>query len=240
MFLAADINAKPVGWRSQKFKVLFCTLLALAIPAASFAQPWHDENSSALRNAVILIIRHAEQSDDGYGLSLAGEDRARAYINYFKNFTVDGRPLKLDHLFAAKDSYNSHRPRLTIEPTAEELGLMVDSRFKNKQFLQLVDEIKSQPHGANILICWHHGTIPRLLRALGADPQRLLPNGKWPADMFDWLIQLRYDENGQLVDSKRINENLASMPQLYFGEVGAFTISGTLKPAIAKNLAQYI
>ena len=54
MFLAADINGKPVGWHSQKFKVLFCTLLALAIPAASFAQPWHDENSSALRNAVIL------------------------------------------------------------------------------------------------------------------------------------------------------------------------------------------
>jgi hypothetical protein len=60
------------------------------------------------------------------------------------------------------------------------------------------------------LICWHHGTIPQLLRALGADPKRLLPNGKWPDDVFGWLIQLRYDENGHLFESKRINENLSS------------------------------
>jgi hypothetical protein len=60
------------------------------------------------------------------------------------------------------------------------------------------------------LICWHHGNIPQLLRALGADPNTLLHKGKWPNDVYDWLIQLRYDENGHLLDSKRINENLSS------------------------------
>ena len=194
----------------MKFKLLFCGLLALAIPAATFAEPSQDGNSSALKNAVILVIRHAEQPDDGYGLSAAGDARARAYVNYFNNFTVDGRPLKLDQLFAAKDSPNSHRPRLTIEPLAKELGLTVDSRFKNNQFSQLIDEIQSRPHGTNILICWHHGNIPQLLRALGADPNTLLHKGKWPNDVYDWLIQLRYDENGHLLDSKRINENLSS------------------------------
>jgi broad specificity phosphatase PhoE len=194
----------------MKFKLLFCGFLALAIPAAVFAQPRQDGNSGALKNAVILIIRHAEQPADGNGLSAAGEARAKAYVNYFKNFAVDGQPLKLDQLFAAKDSPNSHRPRLTIEPLAEELGLTVDSRFKNNQFSQLIDDIQNRPRGTNILICWHHGNIPHLLRALGADPNSLLHKGKWPNDVYDWLIQLRYDENGHLFESKRINENLSS------------------------------
>lgn len=184
-------------------------LLALVIPAAIFAEPSHDANSNALKNAVILIIRHAEQPDRGYGLSAAGDARARAYVNYFKTFTIDGQPLKLDYLFAAKDSPNSHRPRLTIEPTAKEVGLTVDSRFKNTQFLALAHEIQNRPHGTNILICWRHGEIPQLLRALGADPNTLLHHGKWPNHVFDWLIELRYDENGHLFESKRINENLS-------------------------------
>jgi hypothetical protein len=31
------------------------------------------------------------------------------------------------------------------------VGLTVDSRFKNNQFSQLIDEIQSRPHGTNIL-----------------------------------------------------------------------------------------
>jgi len=194
----------------MKFKLLFCALLVLAIPAAAFAQPLQNGNSSALKNAVILIIRHAEQPAEGNGLSAAGEARARAYVNYFKNFKVDGRPLKLDQLIAAKDSSSSHRPRLTLEPLATDLSLKIDSRFKNNQFSQLIDDIQNRPHGTNILICWHHGNIPQLLRALGVDPNTLLRKGKWPNDEYDWLIELRYDENGHLLESKRINENLSS------------------------------
>jgi hypothetical protein len=188
----------------MKFKLIFCVLIALAIPAAIFAESAQNENTSGLRDATILVIRHAEDADVGSGLSSVGAARARDYAIYFKNFTLDGRPLKLDYIFATRDSRNSHRPRLTIEPTGQELGLTIDDRFKNNQFMELVDEIKSRPHGANILISWHHGKIPQLLRALGADPRGLLPNGKWPDDAFSWLIQLRYNENGHLFESKRI------------------------------------
>ncbi len=193
----------------MKFKLLIYILWVLAIPGAAFAEPLHDGNS-----AVILVIRHAEQSIDGDGLSSAGEARAEAYVNYFKNFTIDGRPLKLNYLFAAADSRSSHRPRLTVEPTAMELGLTIDTEFKNQQFLELADKIQSLPHGTNILICWHHGKMPQLLRALGADPESLLPNGKWPRDVFDWLIELRYDENGDLLESKRIDEHLSSQDSI--------------------------
>ena len=37
----------------------------------------------------------------------------------------------------------------------------------------------------------------------------VLPNGKWPNDVYDWLIELSYDENGRLVQSRRISENLS-------------------------------
>ena len=192
----------------MKFNLLFCGLLALAIPTVILAEPPHDGKSSALKNAVILVIRHAEKPDDGYGSSAAGEARAMAYVNYFKNFKIDGQPLKLDYLFAAADSKESHRPRLTIEPTSKALGLAIDSRFKDKEFLELAREIKSKPHGKAILIAWHHGKIPSLLRALGADPDQVIPNAKWPDDVYGWLIQLRYDSDGHLMETKRINEKL--------------------------------
>ena len=75
----------------------------------------------------------------------------------------------------------------------------------------LADEIQAKPHGKAILICWHHGAIPELLDALGADAAHVLPKEKWPDDVFGWMIQLRYDENGKLIQAKCINENL--MPE---------------------------
>ena len=188
--------------------VLFGALLALAVNTATFAAPEPAGTPSALKNAVILVIRHAEKPDAGYTLSAVGDARAAAYIGYFKSYKIDGQPLKLDYLFATADSGNSHRPRLTLEPFAKALGLKIDSRFNNSQFLQLAQEIQTHPPGTNILICWHHGNIPQLLGALGAEPKKILPNGKWPDDEFGWLIQLRYDGNGHLFDSQRISENL--------------------------------
>jgi len=192
----------------MKYKLLFFGFLALATAAAVCARPQHDDDSSAFRNTVILVIRHAEKPEKGSSLSSEGKARAKAYVKYFKDFTIDGHPLKLDCLVAARDSSTSHRPRLTIEPTAKALGLKIDSRFDDDQAPKLIREFQSRPCGTNILICWHHGEIPQLLHALGADPKKLLPRSQWPDDVFGWLIQLRYDENGHLYESKRINENL--------------------------------
>jgi len=196
----------------MKYKLPFVVIgviWALTIAAVIFAKPPQDEKFTAPKNAVILVIRHADKPDTGHTLSAAGDARAQAYINYFKNYQIDGQPHRPDCLFAAKDSANSHRSRLTLEPTAKALGLAIDYQFSNDQFSQLAGAIQSHPPGTNILICWHHGNIPQLLGALGADPKKILPNGKWPDDEFGWLIQLRYDENGRLFDSQRINENLS-------------------------------
>ena len=96
----------------------------------------------------------------------------------------------------------SHRP-----PT--HLVLQLIASTITISFQKLADDIQSRLRGKNILICWHHGNIPGLLQALGANPYSVLPNGKWPSEVFGWLIMLRYDENGHLLESKRINENLS-------------------------------
>ena len=192
----------------MKSKLLFWGCMVLVLPPAVLGGPAPDPKYSALKDTVVMIIRHAEKPLDGSNLSSSGEARAKAYVDYFKNFTIEGRPLKPGYIFATADSTNSRRPGLTVEPVAREFGLTIDNRFSNQQFPALAREIQTRPHGTNILICWHHGKIPQLLRALGADPKKLLPNGKWPDDEFGWLIELRYDENGHLIESGRISEDL--------------------------------
>jgi phosphohistidine phosphatase SixA len=183
-------------------------LVVLGLSAIIYANPIEAETSTALSNATILIIRHAEEPSKGDGLSSRGTARAQGYVEYFKNFTIDGKLVKIDHLFAASDSSNSRRPRLTLEPIAQALGISIDSQFKSKDFLTLAQKIETLPQSSNVLICWHHSDIPNLIGALGADAEKLLPNGKWPGKVYGWLIQLRYNEKGNLFDSKRIKEHL--------------------------------
>src|SRR5262249_31508775 len=155
-------------------------LVVLGLLAIIFANSIEAETSTALSNATILIIRHAEEPSKRDGLSSRGTARAQGYIEYFKDFTIDGKPVKIDHLFAASDSSNSRRPRLTLEPIAQALGVSIDSQFKSKDFLKLAQKIETLPQGSNVLICWHHSDIPNLIGALGADAEKLLPNGCAP------------------------------------------------------------
>ncbi len=187
--------------------------LAFSLPVSADQQQTDNPVVSvppSLRDATVLIIRHAEKPDDGRTLSPAGQQRAEAYVRYFQNFQLDAKPVKLDYLLATADSKGSQRPRLTLEPLGKALGLKLDCRFKNKNFQELADEIQFHDHGRRILICWHHGQIPELVRALGADPAKLLPESKWPEDQFDWVLELRYDHEGHLIpgETRRISENL--------------------------------
>jgi broad specificity phosphatase PhoE len=178
-------------------------ILASALPVVADAQ-------EGPKNAVVLIIRHAEVADSGHGLSPRGEERAEAYKNYFLNFTVDSKRRKPDEVLVARDSKQSHRPRLTVEPFSKAAKLPINSSFGNKQPADLAAELRANHQGKVLLICWHHGQIPALLRALGAAPETLLPNGKWPKTVYDWVIITSFDENGHLIpeSTRRISEHL--------------------------------
>jgi hypothetical protein len=186
------------------FRCLFtAVILSSALTLAADAQ-------DGPKNGVVLIIRHAENPDTGHGLSPRGEQRGEAYKDYFKNFTVDSKRLEPNVIFAAKDSKQSHRPHLTVEPFAKAAGLPIDMRFGSNESAHLADTLRATEQGKVILVCWRHGVIPDLLRALGEKPKKLLPDGKWPDAVYDWVIMLSFDQNGRLIpaSTRRINEHL--------------------------------
>jgi len=162
------------------------------------------------KDAVVLIIRHAEDAGSGEGISPLGQERAEAYKDYFLKFTVDSKRREPQAIFAAKDSKKSHRPRLTVEPFAKAAQLKIDTRFGNNQSADLAADLRANQQGKVILICWRHPYIPALLGALGANPKTFLPNGKWPGAVFNWVIVLSFDQDGRLIpsSSRRINEHL--------------------------------
>jgi hypothetical protein len=179
--------------------VIFASALTLAADA-----------QDGPKDAVVLIIRHAENGGKDQALAPRGEQRAEAYKNYFLNFTVDSKRREPTVIFAAKDSKKSHRPRLTVEPFAKAANLKIDTRFGNNQSTDLAADLRANQQGKVILICWRHPYIPALLGALGANPQTFLPNGKWPGAVYDWVILLTFDQDGRLIpaSSRRINEHL--------------------------------
>src|SRR5579885_1483337 len=78
------------------YAVLVAVALALPLLAAAPSSPEFaaTEGHAALKDAVILIIRHAEKPEAGFELSPAGQKRAEAYPHYFKDFTLDSKPVK--------------------------------------------------------------------------------------------------------------------------------------------------
>ena len=182
---------------------VFAAILAWALILSAHAQ-------DGPKNSVVLIIRHAEDGATDPGLTPSGQERADAYKNYFQNFTVDSKRLTPEVLFAAKDSKKSHRPRLTLEPFAKAAQLKIDTRFGNSQSADLAADLRANQQGKVILICWRHPYIPALVGALGADPKTFLPNGKWPGSVYNWVIQLSFDQDGHLIpsSSRRIDEHL--------------------------------
>jgi hypothetical protein len=166
------------------------------------------EAQNHLANNTVLIIRHSEKPDAGTGLNAAGEARARLYTKYFQPFQEEGLSIQVDSLYAGADSKNSLRPRLTLEPLSKSSGMPLHASIGTKDSELLVQELKTESHGQNPLIAWRHSEIPTLLRAFGASPEKLLPNGKWPDEVFDWVVVLNIGPNGKLTSAKLIHQSL--------------------------------
>lgn len=157
-------------------------------------------------NANIILIRHAEKPTKGAELSVAGQERAQAYTVFFQNFALDknSAPVRFDYVFAAADSDASQRPRLTVTPLAQALGLHVNTTYADKQYKEFAAAVLADPgyNDSNILVCWHHGEILKLASQLGAKASALPKESdwpsKWPAAVFGWTLVLRYDGEGNI------------------------------------------
>lgn len=173
-------------------------LLTVAFLLLFIAGNSRAKTASQFTNTTVLIIRHAEKPATGKDLSIAGVGRAKAYVSYFHSFRIDSQPAKIDHLFATHESKNSDRPRETLVPLSDALHLKIHTAFDLSEDRDLVGKVSRSYNGQTILVCWHHGAIPDLLQAFGANPKALLPGGRWPEEVFGWIIVLHYDRHGRL------------------------------------------
>jgi len=127
-------------------------------------------------NSIFYLVRHAEKPGRGTGLSPAGQARAQAYVAYFQNLgNPAGGTIHWDYLFACTDSGNSQRPRLTLTPLGEALNNLPKTDYNDTQYNSQAEYFRQNTklyEGKNILICWHHGKILDLTKAMVRRTQR--------------------------------------------------------------------
>jgi broad specificity phosphatase PhoE len=149
--------------------------------------------------ARVLIIRHAEKSNDALSkhLNEAGKERAAALPKLFEK--SDDRPgpfPKPDYILAARNSANSHRPVETVTPLAKALKLTVTAEIDSDDVPAFARQVFFTPkyEGKTLLISWRHGMLPELAKALGAaDAPK-----DWKDETFDRVWDLTFDEQGKV------------------------------------------
>jgi hypothetical protein len=107
-------------------------------------------------------------------------------------------------IFATQRSKHSQRPIETVTPLAIALNLPVNDGFADKDadIKQMVEAILTDQSfaGEIVLICWHHGKIPAIAKALGvAKPP------KWDGKIFDRVWQITFPKGkATLTDSAQM------------------------------------
>ncbi len=173
------------------------TFVILAAGSAAWATP-----------AQVLIIRHGEKPDTGYGLSAAGQARAQALVGYFEtnpDVTRFGTPVAIYAMTPDEnDTEAGTRPLDTVTPLANALGLTVLDTYAKDDVQSLATEVLSNPayEGKMVLICWEHKMITPLASDLGvSDP------GKYPKNDFGQVWEIDF-YNDQVVDFRQYEEDL--------------------------------
>jgi hypothetical protein len=155
---------------------------------------------------LVLIIRHAEKPDDkdDKHLTSRGAARAAALPSLFfipKTFRTKPAPFPTpDFLFATEESKDSNRPVETVQPLAKALGDMeIHAKHADGDYQPMIDHLFSDAKYAakTVLICWHHGKIPKLALAVLAKAKNFdkvkeqVPK-HWDEGAFDRVWQITF------------------------------------------------
>ena len=162
----------------------------LAILAAAGAIQAIGVHAASSGPATIMLIRHGEDGGDvNYHLSPEGAKRAQALAQLF-----GPRLPKPDIIIATRASKASDRPMETVEPLAKALHLPIDNRFKDDDYDTLAHDLLTDERysGKVVLVCWHHGKMDNLAKALGVSHPP-----KWPEGQFDHVWIITYGNKGR-------------------------------------------
>ncbi len=168
---------------ARRFNVSAVLALLVVIVSGHIADARAQTNGGPV---TIMLIRHAEDIGvTGIDLSPQGYRRAEALPGLFSS-----RLPKPDVIIATHASKASNRPVETVEPLSRQLGLPIDDRFGDKDYRALAHALLTDARyaGKVVLVCWHHGKIPNLAKAIGVTGAP-----RWPDSQFDrvWVIDPR-------------------------------------------------
>lgn len=172
----------------------------------------HHSKSDTPTAAKIYLIRHGEkppklpsvrisillstpttdspQGDDAPGLSAQGIKRAQGLISVFSPSSI----YNIAQIIAQHPHKHEKeaRPYETILPLSESLGLTPDIDIERDDAQGAADLCLklAQEGGENVLLCWEHGVLGKIVKALGVEDEVV-----YPGDRYD-VIWLVWDKNG--------------------------------------------
>ena len=144
-----------------------------------------------------MVIRHGEKPDgshpgvdaqgneDDSSLTAVGWQRAERLADLFDPPSGPpraglARPAAI-YAAGANDVGEGLRPRETVAPLAQRLGIAVNTDYGKGDEEKLVDQVIAEP--GPVLICWQHGELPGIAAAFpDVTPT---PPKDWPDDRFD-------------------------------------------------------
>jgi hypothetical protein len=186
----------------------------LRVPTVASAKEIHQAGNYPQH---VLILRHGEkpEADDDPHLTSRGAARAAALPSLFRippAFSTKPAPFPTpDFIFATKESHKSDRPTETVTPLARALDSMhIHNKYKDDDFDLLVDDLfgEAKYTGKTILICWHHGKIPKMTLAIldkatnGGQVKDQVPK-HWDDTVFDRLWQITFAGSGNATFANR-------------------------------------
>lgn len=136
----------------------------------------------------VYLIRHAEKDlNDTVGLNEKGWIRAHCLTDVFGRDTA----YDIGYIIAQQPLPNGTHERSfqTVTPLAEALNLTVDVSCGKYDIGCAADLVRSYTGPGNILICWQHGKLRKIMERLGGEPWPRYPDDRndliWTASE-DW------------------------------------------------------
>jgi len=154
-----------------------------------------------LANAkLIYLIRHGEKLNDKVtNLSPKGEARASCLINVFGNNGTLPSPQKI-YAQNPTEKKQSTRPKDTVIPLSDHLGLELDLSFTSGKVKNLAKDIMTIPDDI-VLVSWSNDKIPDIAEQLG-----IVNAPDWDNKVFDdiWVLS----DGNTVIDKDTMNNDI--------------------------------
>ncbi len=140
--------------------------------------------------AQVIIVRHAEEPEQGNHLSPKGHARAQAMIGFWRTHPVVAHYGDPVAFYASYSPGKSLRSIETLTPSANFYRRPLFSHFQKEQIRELAYEILNRPdlHGRTVVVAWQHTHIIPMLQALGVQNAPAV----WPDSIFNQAAVVRY------------------------------------------------